>query len=148
MTSTFTADLEAALADLTAARASLVSTVQPLSNADLDRARPGGWTILSILQHLSQYESLYARGAAYLRGVSAPRRSEGACSGQRVDEILCVLDASRTALLQAVASVSERAFYEVKRVGQEEYSILSLLEKAASHDREHATEIRTIAGSD
>lgn len=146
--STFTLDLEAALADLTTARADLVSAVQPLSAADLDRSRRGGWPVHRILEHLIQSEWLYAQAAAHLCGAAAPDRGPTTCAGQRVDEILCVLDASRTALLQAVAGVSERAFYEVKRLGPEEYSILSLLEKAASHDREHATEIRTIAGSD
>ena len=147
MTSTFTLDLESALADLTAARAGLVSAVQPLSAADLDRARPGGWPVRRILEHLIQYEWLYAQGAAHLSGAPAPHRGPTACAGQPADEILCLLEASRTALLQAIAGVSEDAFYEVKRLGQEEYSVLSLLEKAASHDREHAREIRTIAGS-
>jgi hypothetical protein len=33
----------------------------------------------------------------------------------------------------------------VGRIGHEEYSVLSVLENAASHDREHARQIRSIA---
>ena len=145
--STFHLDLEAALADLTAARAGLVSAVQPLSAADLDRARRGGWPVHRILEHLIQSEWLYAQAAAHLSGALAPDRGPTACAGQPVDEILCMLDASRTALLQAIDGVSEDAFYDIKHLGHEEYSVLSIMENAASHDREHAGQIRTIAGS-
>ena len=35
-------------------------------------------------------------------------------------------------------------FYELKRVGHEEYSVVSLLENVASHDQEHAAQIQAI----
>jgi hypothetical protein len=147
MTSTFTADLEAALADLAAARANLVSTVQPLSSADLDRARRGGWPVHRILEHVIQSEWLYAQVAAALSGKPAPERGSAACAGQPADEVLCLLDASRTALLQAIDGVPEDAFYDLKRLGHEEYSVLSLLENTAAHDHEHAAQIRATVGS-
>ncbi len=142
MTSTFTLDLEAALADLATARAGLVSAVQGLSAADLDRARRGGWPVHRILEHVIQSEWLYAQLAAGLSGNPAPARGATTCAGQPTDEILCMLDACRTALLQATGGVSEDAFYEIKRLGHEEYSVLSLLENAAAHDREHAAQVR------
>lgn len=140
--STFALDLEAALADLAVARADLVSAVQSLSEADLERARRGGWPVHRILEHVIESEWMYAQGAAYLSGKPAPGRGATACAGQPAEEILCMLDSSRTALLGAVEGVSEDAFYDVKRIGHEEYSVLSILENAAAHDREHAAQVR------
>ena len=143
----FALDLEAALADLANARADLVSAVQPLTATDLARARRGGWPVHRILEHVIQSEWLYAQVAAGLSGSAAPQRGATACAGQPADEILCLLDGSRTALLQAIDGVSEDAFYEIKRFGHEEYSVLSLLENAAAHDHEHAAQVRTTVGS-
>ena len=142
MTSTFTLDLEAALADLTSARADLVSAVQPLTAADLESARRGGWPVHRILQHVIESEWMYAQAAAYLCDAPAPERGQTACAALPADEILCLLDASRMALLGPVEGVSEDAFYEVKPLGHEEYSVLSILENAAAHDREHAAQVR------
>lgn len=140
---TFTLDLEAALADMASSRAELVSTVQALSDADLERGRRGGWPVHRILEHVIESEWMYAQAAAYLCGKPAPERGQTACAGQPIDEILCMLDASRTALLGAVESVSEEAFYEIKRLGHDEYSVLSVLENTAAHDHEHSAQIRT-----
>jgi hypothetical protein len=147
MSSTFAADLESALADLASSRAGLVSAVQPLSPADLERARRGGWPVHRILEHVIESEWMYAQAAAYLCGQPAPERGQSSCTGQPADEILCLLDSSRTALLGAVEGVSEDAFYEIKRLGHEEYSVLSILENAAAHDREHAGQIRSIVNT-
>lgn len=140
---TFPLDLESVLADLTAARAELVSAVQRLSSTDLERARRGGWPVHRIMEHLIESEWMYAQGAAYLSGKPAPGRGSAACASQPAEEILCMLDSSRTALLGAVEGVSEDAFHDVKRIGHEEYSVLSILENAAAHDREHAAQVRT-----
>ena len=145
--STFTLDLEASLAGLTSARADLVSAVQPLSSAGLERARRGGWPVHRILEHVIQSEWLYAQVAAALSGKPAPERGATACADQPADAILCLLDAGRTALLQAIDDVSEEAFYEIKRLGHEEYSVLSLLENTAAHDHEHAAQIRATVGA-
>jgi uncharacterized damage-inducible protein DinB len=141
---TFTADLEALTADLTDARATLVSTVQRLSDADLDRARRGGWPVRRVLEHLIQSEWLYATLVTHLRRDTPPERPQLSCEGQPVDEILCMLDAGRNALLQSIDGVDEGAFYDVQRMGHEEYSVLSVLENAANHDREHAEQITAI----
>ena len=143
--STFTLDLESALADLASARAGLVSAVQPLTAADLARARRGGWPVHRILEHVIESEWMYAQAAAYLCGQPAPERGPSSCAGQPADEILCLLDSSRTALLGAIKGVSEDAFYEIKRLGHEEYSVLSILENAAAHDREHAAQVHATA---
>jgi hypothetical protein len=141
---TFAADLEALTADLTVARATLVSTVQRLSDVDLERARRGGWPVRRVLEHVIQAEWLYATLVRHLRRLDPPERPQLSCEGQPVDEILCMLDAGRTALLQSIDGVEEAAFYDVQRVGHDEYSVLSVLENAANHDREHAEQITAI----
>ena len=138
---TFAADLEALTADIAASRATLVSAVQRLTDSDLDRARRGGWPVRRVLEHVIQSEWLYATLVAHLRRGTVPERQHISCDGQPVDEILCLLDASRTALLQALDGVSEDAFYDVQRMGHEEYSVLSILENVANHDREHAAQV-------
>ena len=138
---TFAADLEALTADIAASRATLVSAVQRLTDADLDRARRGGWPVRRVLEHVIQSEWLYATLVAHLQQRPVPERPNVSCEGQPVDEILCLLDASRTALLQALEGVSEDAFYDVQRMGHEEYSVLSILENVANHDREHAAQV-------
>ncbi len=40
--------------------------------------------------------------------------------------------------------MANETFYELKRVGHEEYSVISVLENVANHDREHAEQIRAI----
>jgi uncharacterized damage-inducible protein DinB len=144
---TFEADLEALTRDITTARADLVSAVQRLSGSDLDRARRGGWSIRRVLEHVIQSEWLYASLVAHLQDKAVPERGSTSCEGQPVDEILCMLDSSRGALLSALEGVGEDAFYEVKKMGHEEYSILSVLENVSNHDREHADQIAAIVAT-
>ena len=144
---TFEADLEALTRDITTARADLVSAVQRLSGSDLDRARRGGWSIRRVLEHVIQSEWLYASLVAHLQDKAVPERGSTSCEGQPVAEILCMLDSSRGALLSALEGVGEDAFYEVKKMGHEEYSILSVLENVSNHDREHADQIAAIVAT-
>jgi len=144
---TFTADLEALTADIADSRATLVSAVQRLTDADLDRARRGGWPVRRVLEHVIQSEWLYATLVAHLQQRPVPERQNISCEGQPMDEILCLLDAGRTALLQALVGVQEDAFYDVQRLGHEEYSVLSVLENVANHDREHAAQVTATASA-
>ena len=147
MSSDYYADREALLAGLTSGRADLGSTVQALAPGDLDRARRGGWPVRRVLEHVIQSEYLYANLVCHLRGVPVPPRTPLPCEGQAPDQLLCELDSSRTALLSALAGVDEEAFYRLGHVGHEEYSVLSVLESAANHDREHAAQIRAIVST-
>jgi hypothetical protein len=54
------------------------------------------------------------------------------------------LSATRMALLNAVGSATEENFYRLQKFGHDEYSVISVLENAANHDREHAEQIRRI----
>jgi hypothetical protein len=141
---TFAADLEAISADLTDARAELVSTVQRLTDADLDRARRGGWSVRRVLEHVIEFEALSVVGISALRGLPPGERGGLSCAGQPVDEILCMLDRGRHALLAVIHGVDEDTFYRLGRLGREEYSVLSALENVAHHDREHAAQVAAI----
>ena len=60
---------------------------------------------------------------------------------------------TRKALLNALEELemdpmSSEKFYELRKVGHEEYSVLSVLENVANHDREHAEQIRNILATD
>src|SRR5437867_437548 len=102
MTSTFRSDLDALLADISASRAELVSVGQGLSEADLDRARRGGWPVRRVLEHVIQSEQLYATLVAHLRGAPVSQGERASCEGLPPDQVLCELDSSRRALLQAL----------------------------------------------
>jgi len=144
---TFAADLEALTNDMTASRAGLVSGVQALSDADLAKARRGGWPIHRVLEHVIEAEWLYATLTAHLQQKPVPARGSTSCESQPVDEILCLLDSSRSALLSALEGVNEDAFYDIQRMGHEEYSVYSVLENVANHDREHAGQIAAIVAA-
>lgn len=141
---TFEADLEAVLADMVDARAELVSVVQALGEPDLERLKRGGWPISRILEHVIDHDYLLSKMAATIRKTGSPDRIEVSCAGQSIDEILCHLESGRKLLLAAVEGVVEDDFYRLEKVGYEEYSVISLLENTASHDREHTHQIRSI----
>jgi len=142
MAPTFEADLAAALRELAAARHELRRAIESLSDAALDRARRGGWSVRRVLQHIIESELYYAHHAARLRGLPAAALEEERPSSS-VPEALRRLGASREALLAAVAGVDEASFYRLAPVGHAEYSLLSLLENVANHDREHAQQIQS-----
>jgi hypothetical protein len=147
MTADFRSDLESLLADLNAARAGLVSAAHALSDGDLDRARRGGWSVRRVFEHVIHSEWLYARLVYHLRGLSTPDLQPESGSPATVDDAICRLDSSRFALLQAVDGVDEESFYRLGRIGHEEYSVMSVLENAAQHDREHLEQIQAILRS-
>jgi hypothetical protein len=141
---TFEADLHIALADLTTARSELVSVVHVLTSADLERARRGGWPVARVIEHAIEHDYMMAMAASAIRGQPVGPRGEMSCAGQPIDEIICRMEAGRTALLAAVKDVTEEQFYALLKLGHEEFSVLSVLENAATHDREHAGQIRSI----
>ena len=144
---TFAADLEALTNEIATSRAEFVATVQTLTDPDLVRVRRGGWPIHKVLEHVIQSEWMYATLISHLQKKPVPQGPNASCEGQQVDEVLCMLDASRSTLLRMLEGVDEDVFYDVQRVGHEEYSILSVLENVANHDHEHAAQIKAIVAS-
>lgn len=138
----FESDVQAARLDLEAARQGLLQSLSRVSEGDLDHSRRGGWTIAKVLRHVVDSERLYVAGLAHLQGQSPPETA--------VDEPGSppawteALGRTRADLLGLLDEASVETFYELRPLGHEEYSVLSLLENVALHDREHAAQIDQI----
>ncbi|MCH8065700.1 MAG: DinB family protein [Chloroflexi bacterium] len=143
MSDEFDRDLAAARDGLASAREGLLAVVSALAEDDLTRARRGGWSVRKVLEHVIQSEWLYSRLATHLKGSTSAEEPEPAAFAS-VAEAAEQLDAVRAALLAAIDGVDEESFYRLQTVGHEEYSVLSLLENVALHDREHAPQVQEI----
>ena len=140
-------DLAVARRDVDNARQDLLASLAKLTDDDLGRSRPGGWSVGRVAQHLIQSEWHYARLIRQLRElppISVPEQSGVPASGA---EAVRELAASRQAVLDALEGIDEASFYRLGTVGREEYSVLSVLENVAHHDGEHAHQIRSIVAT-
>ena len=152
MPSEFEADLATLTADIHASRKELESAVASITN--LEQARRGGWSLRRILEHVIESEWLYTSLTSHLgslgtgpSGQPVPDRPHTSCDGDTVAQIGDKLAACRQAFIKALAGATEDNLYEIQRLGHEEYSILSVLENVANHDREHAEQIDKIIAS-
>jgi DinB superfamily len=144
--SEFDSEKDALLSDLKKSRAALNEVVAGLSADDLSSARRGSWPVSKILDHVVHSERLYAQVVSVFSGVGTSVEPSGTPSTPA--EALARLEATRSALLDGISRVKEEDFYRLQMIGHEEYSVLSVLENVANHDREHAEQIRrTIASA-
>ena len=148
MTSEFDRDRAAALAAARAAREDLLALLRSLHDADLTRGRRGSWTVSGVLRHLIAADWSHGRGIASLREIDPPQRAiaEDAEGPATVDAALALLAVSGERLFETVAGVDEEAFYRLRKLGGQEWSVLSFLEGSADHDREHAAQIVALLG--
>ena len=144
MSAEFDRDLQRARDDIAAGREQLLDVVDALSDDDLDRVRRGGWSVRRVLEHVIESEWLYAGLATHLRDLPRREGDTPSTKAPSVAEATRAMGAAREALLAAVEGVDEETFYRLGAVGHEEYSVLSLLENVALHDREHAPQVREI----
>ncbi len=147
MPSEFESDFAELKTDIDASRAELDAAVASLTDSDLDRARRGGWSLRRTIEHVIESEWLYTSLVSHLGSQPVPDRPRTSCDGDTVAEITAKLAACRGALLTSLGGATEDNFYEVQRLGHEEYSILSVLENVANHDREHAEQIKKTVAS-
>lgn len=138
--SEFDTDRAELLGELEAARAQLNEVVGKLSADDLSSARRGSWPVSKILDHVLHSEQLYAQLISVFSGVGTSIEPSG--SPTTSAEALTALEATRKAVLDGIDHVKEEGFYRLQTIGHEEYSVLSILENVAAHDREHAEQIR------
>jgi len=142
--SEFDSEKDALLSDLQASRAKLHDVVAGLSSDDLSSARRGSWPVSKILDHVVHSERLYAQLISVFSGVGTSVEPSGTPSSSA--EALAALEVTRKAVLDGIGYVKEEDFYRLQTIGHEEYSVLSILENVASHDREHAEQIRKTIG--
>ena len=139
----FDQEREETLRRLEAARAGLLARIDGLSDEDLGRARRGQWTIAGVLDHVIRSEAAYVRVAAHLRGgaimdpITVPEITRAAVAREE-------LGRQRAHLLDVLAGVGEEEFYEMRPIGHEQYSIISLLENVELHDHEHTAQLEDI----
>ena len=146
--SQFQADLAECLSAITTARARLLGGVRMLSDADLAKARRGGWSLREVLQHVIESEVGYARVIAHLRGISPTIADAAPDDVASIAAVVAALERCRDALTSATDGVDEATFYEVRSLGRQQYSVMSVLENVADHDHEHLAQIeRTMAAS-
>ena len=141
MSDEFEHDLKRGRAALDEARNELLDVVSTLSDADMDAAPRGQWPVRLVLRHVVWHEQIYVRYIAHLRG----GRIEGEMPDYTpsvVNDARRLLSESRAALLSGIDGVDEETFYRLGNLGFEEYSIMSMLENEANHEREHAEQIR------
>jgi len=144
--SDFNSDKQELLRDLEKSRAELNSVVSRLTDEDLSSARRGSWPVSKVLEHVLHSERLYAQLISMFSGVGYTAESGNQPSTPA--EALAALEATRKVLLDGVGHVKEEDFYRLQTIGHDEYSVLSILENDAAHDREHAEQIRkTLATS-
>ncbi|MEO6196987.1 MAG: DinB family protein [Dehalococcoidia bacterium] len=143
---TFESDLQAALNDMSAARATLVSVVCTVADADLDRVKRGGWPVHRVITHAIEHDYYMSMFVASARGQRAAM-GDPACGGQPIDEILRRMEQGRNALISTIKDIAEDEFYSLQKLGHDEFSPITALENAAAHDREHAAQLTTILES-
>ena len=142
----FQRDLDENLGAIRDARTDLLNEVRSLTTEDLQRVRRGGWSVQEVLRHVIDSEVAYAKVIGFLRGTpvdlsnaSDADVASGAAAGDALERI-------RDTTLKLVDGVDEGTFYELRALGKEQYSIVSVLENVASHDHEHLEQIsKTLA---
>ena len=144
MSDEFERDLSKARDDTSQAREGLLSVLADLKDEDLDKVKRGGWPVRKVLEHTIHSEVLYSRLARHLRELDQTEGEAVTVPPPTVADAISALENSRKALEEAVEGVDEETFYTLRVVGHEEYSVLSLLENVALHDREHAPQIQDI----
>jgi uncharacterized damage-inducible protein DinB len=144
MSTEFERDLENALAAAAEARSKLLDCLARLTDADLTRTRRGGWSLREVLRHVIDSEIAYGRVAAFLRKLSQQIPDASEADVASVPSAVAALERYRRELLAAVDGVDEPTFYEVRALGRDQYSVMSVLENVADHDHEHTGQIERI----
>ena len=137
--SEFESDKAALLGELNDARSELERVVTQLSALDMERARRGSWPVSRILEHVLHSERLYTQLISVFSGEPANLPDPAGIASS--EDTLAALGSSRKAFLDSVNRVQQADFYRLQTIGHEEYSVLSILENNAAHDREHAGQI-------
>jgi uncharacterized damage-inducible protein DinB len=143
MTSEFNDDLSRLRTELQDARRQLLAVVDSVPEGKLDSSRRGGWSARRVLDHVISSEQAYARVIGALR--SQPIQGEMPPSQPlSIEDAKAKLSAARQTLLGVLDGVDEDQFYALKQLGNEEYSVISVLENARGHDHEHGEQLSEI----
>jgi uncharacterized damage-inducible protein DinB len=144
----FQRDLDENLDAITSAREAVLRELGQLRDEDLAATRRGSWSVREVLHHLIDSEVAYAKVVAFLRStpidLANARDDDTASPGAAAAALARV----RAQLLELVEGIDEKTFYDLRALGKEQYSVVSVLENVASHDHEHVQQIaKTVASS-
>ena len=137
----FSRDLAENLKAIDEARSALLAQVRALSPEDLRRVRRGGWSVHEVLRHVIDSEVAYTKVVGFLRSKPAdlPNASgDDVASGAAAAE---ALERVRQSMISLLDDIDESTFYDLRALGKEQYSVVSVLENVASHDHEHLEQI-------
>ncbi len=137
----FKRDLAENINAMESARESLLDQLRLLTAEDLRRGRRGGWSIREVLRHVIDAEVAYAKVLGFLRSSPvefANASDDDVASGRSAAS---ALERTRKQLAALLDGVDEATFYELRALGREQYSVVSVLENVASHDHEHLEQI-------
>lgn len=140
----FERDLAENLEAAAAARSALLGRLRLLTDADLRRTRRGGWSMQEVLRHVIDAEVGYTRVVAHLRSLPLQIADATPDDVASMPAVVAALERYRRELASAVDGVDEAAFYEVRALGKDQYSVMSVLENVADHDHEHTGQIERI----
>lgn len=142
----FERDLTESTNAIHTSRAALLDRVRALSDSDLGRTRRGGWSVREALHHVIDSEIAYARVIAHLRSLPVQIPDAAPADTGSPAAVIAALERYRQALVAALDGVDEATFYDMRSLGREQYSVLSVLENVAMHDHEHLEQIeRTVS---
>ena len=147
--SDFERERDESLLAMETARQRLLEQVRRLGADELALRRRGGWSVQEALRHVAESEVAYAKVVAFLRSAPPPETGETSDRDMASAEAAAaVLERTRRALLEALDGTDEAAFYDLRTLGREQYSVLSVIENASMHDDEHREQIaKIVSGS-
>lgn len=142
----FHRDLEENISGIRHARAELLKEVRALSADDLQQVRRGGWSVREVLRHVIDSEVAYAKIIGFLRGMTADLANAGDDEVASGDTAADALERVRKTTLSLIEGIDEATFYDLRALGKEQYSVVSVLENLTAHDHEHREQIaKTLA---
>jgi uncharacterized damage-inducible protein DinB len=144
MTTEFERDLADNLQAASTARAVLLERLRLLTDDDLRRTRRGGWSMQEVLRHVIDAEVAYTRVVGFLRSLTLQIADATPDDVASVPAVIAALERYRRDLESAVDGVDEATFYEVRALGRDQYSVMSVLENVADHDHEHTGQIERL----
>lgn len=144
----FERDLAENLQAIEVARDALLGRLRLLGDNDLRSTRRGGWSIQEVLRHVIDAEVSYTKVIGFLRSTPVERPTASDDDVASPQAAAAALERARETLVGMLNGVDEGTFYELRALGREQYSVVSVLENIASHDHEHLEQItKTIASA-
>jgi uncharacterized damage-inducible protein DinB len=144
----FQRDLLENLKAIESARGALLRQVRELSGDDLRATRRGGWSVQEVLRHVIDAEVAYTKVLGFLRSNPVEIDNPSDDDVASPEAAAAALERARVRLAALLEGIDEATFYELRALGREQYSVVSVLENVAAHDHEHTEQIaKTIASA-